>query len=384
MTLRAVEVSNRKHLRDFTRLPARLYESDPVWIPPLPFEREAYFSHRSNPLFKEKRITLWVVYDSGQPVGRISAQIDTPTPSSGVGHFGCIEGVDSPQVFDLLFAQASEWLDGQGAEWMLGPFSLSINDECGLLVDGFEHPPSLMTPHGKPYYQVHLARLGFAPVAGLLAYRYDLDKEFAPKALLILARARRDHRIQLRSIPPNKFLSQIDSIIDVFNDGWSGNWGFEPIKHDTARRLAHSLRPLLMNGLVWVAEFNGSPAAVAITLPNLNEALAKLRERATPFRWLEFAWQFFTKDFTTARTPLIGIRRQFHGTSLGAKLALSVMDASRRGARACNIRWSEHSWVLESNGPMRSIIEGLIGGVVYKRYSIFSKNVAHRRSIGEP
>jgi hypothetical protein len=373
--IRVIEVVDPKHLRDFLKVPARVYQDDPAWVPPMPSEREAYFNRTKNPIFRQKEVALWVAYDGDHPVGRISGQRDRGAAPGHAGHFGCLECVDDEAAFAMLFDAAEAWLRRSRAAEMSGPYSLSINDECGLLVDGFTTPPSFMMPHGKPYYAPHLDRLKFKKTIDLLAYDYDLANEFRPIAKRILERARGNPRIRVRAVQPKDFAGQVAAIISVFNDGWSGNWGFEPISNATADLMAKSVKPLLMRNMVWIADFDEVPAAVAINLPNLNEALIRLRRPGVIGKWIGFARQLIFKDFTTARTPLIGIRREYHRSNLGAELAMALMDASRSGALSHGITHSELSWVLENNMQMRRIIEEVIGGVAYKTYRIFSKAI---------
>jgi hypothetical protein len=164
-------------------------------------------------------------------------------------------------------------------------------------------------------------------------------------------------------------------MMDIFNDGWRDNWGFEPISNETARQMAKSAKPILMRDMIWMADFDGAPAAFAMALPNLNEALMRLR-RPGIAKWIGFARQLLLSDYTTARMPLMGIRQAFQRTHLGAELALIVIDASRNGALGHGITRSEVSWVLESNVQARQVMETAIGGVAYKTYRILSKSIA--------
>lgn len=280
------------------------------------------------------------------------------------------------QAFSLLFDTAEAWLRSRGAAEAVGPFSLSVNDECGLLVDGFATPPSFMMPHGKPYYEPRLAERGFAKVVDLLAYDLDLIHDFHPIARRILDRAQRHPNIRLRAVQPEDFAGQIEAMMSIFNDGWRDNWGFEPISDETAQLMANSVKPILMRDMIWVADFDGVPAAFAMALPNLNEALMRLRRPGMVGKWLGLALQLLSKRYATARMPLMGIRQEYHRTSLGAELALMVIDACRKGALGHGIKRAEVSWVLESNIQARQVMEKAIGGVAYKTYRILSKSIA--------
>jgi hypothetical protein len=372
-------VSRGRVLRDFIRLPATIYRDDPLWVPPIPFERNLYFSKR-NPVFREKEVALWIACRNGRPVGRISAQIDPEAPATGC--FGCLESEDDPVVFAALFDTVEEWLAQRGAAEMVGPFSLSINDECGLLVDGFDDPPMAMMPHGRRYYGARCLEQGVVRATDLLAYRFRLDREFSPRAERIVRRARRNRRITLRSIPPGSVGKHIRPIMEIFNDGWSGNWGFDPMSEESAEFLAGQMKHLLMDGMIWMADVDGRPAAIAITIPNFNEALVPLRNGLKPLAVLKFANMFLRKKFTSARTPLMGVRKEFHGSVFGAELALSVIDATRDSLRHLGIETLEISWILEDNASTRHIVEELVGGDLYKRYRIYSKPLRPAPGLG--
>jgi hypothetical protein len=273
-------------LRDFIRLPSRIYRDDPAWVPQLAFERKQYFSER-NPVYREKQVALWTAYRDGRPVGRISAQASAKSPV--VGHFGCLECEDDPATVDALFRTAEQWLASRGATQIAGPFSLSINDECGLLVEGFDDPPMAMMPHGRRYYDTHMRRQGLAKSADMLAYLFDLRQPFTPLAENMVKRAFRNPRISLRSIRPKDIGKNVISIMEIFNDGWRNNWGFEPMSPETARFIAEQMRHVLMDGMVWMADYDGQPAAIAVTMPNVNQALSPLRHSPAPIGILKTA-----------------------------------------------------------------------------------------------
>jgi hypothetical protein len=359
-------------LRDFIRLPSRIYRDDPAWVPQLAFERKQYFSER-NPVYREKQVALWTAYRDGRPVGRISAQASAKSPV--VGHFGCLECEDDPATVDALFRTAEQWLASRGATQIAGPFSLSINDECGLLVEGFDDPPMAMMPHGRRYYDTHMRRQGLAKSADMLAYLFDLRQPFTPLAENMVKRAFRNPRISLRSIRPKDIGKNVISIMEIFNDGWRNNWGFEPMSPETARFIAEQMRHVLMDGMVWMADYDGQPAAIAVTMPNVNQALSPLRHSPAPIGILKTANILLRKKFTTARIPLMGVRKEFQGSVSGAELVLAATGAARDAVLALGIESVEMSWVLEENAPTRHIIEQLVGGEMYKRYRIYSKPI---------
>ena len=366
-------VANRGDLNQFIELPWLIYRDDPQWCPPLRIERRMHLSPKQNPAFEHLDWQAWLAYKNDQPVGRISAQIDRSRSDhhqDAVGYFGMLESIDDEAVFSALMQTAENWLRTQGMDAIHGPFNLTINEECGLLVDGFDTPPAVMMGHAQPYYSNHLDALGFDKAVDLLAYWVNLN--FAHPRPMQRLLQRYASRVVVRPINSKKFNQELDLIRDIFNDAWSQNWGFVPFTHEEFREVGKGLKLLLTDDLVQIAEVDGEPAAFIVGLPNLNEAIKDLNGRLFPLGLLKLLWRLKVKSPKTSRVPLMGVRQQYQHGPLGAALAYGVIGALQpnllnHGAEGCEL-----SWILEDNQGMRNIIES-IGGHVYKTYRIYEK-----------
>jgi hypothetical protein len=369
-----VPVQTRSELSRFIEFPARLLRNDTAFVPPLLAERRAALTPKSNPFFGHAEAAFFLARKDGRDVGRISAQIDRLSAEHEVGQFGSLAAIDDPAVFRALLEAAEGWLKARGREVVRGPFSLSINEECGLLVDGFDTPPMLMMPHDPPYAGARLEALGYGKAQDLLAYLCDANAALPPAAASVVERGL-PRNVVLRPLRRDRLADEIAILADIFNDAWSRNWGFVPITADEVAHTAKALKPLLHDRLVWFAEVDGEPAAFGLCLPNLNEAIRDLRGRLLPVGWAKLLWRLKVSGTKTARVPLMGMRRRYDGSMLGALLPLHVVESLRREAAALGIEQCEMSWVLESNPAMCRLAEA-VGGHAYKRYRIYEKRLA--------
>jgi hypothetical protein len=358
----------------FLHLPWSLYARDPNWIPPLLLERSEHLSKR-NPYFRHATFQAWIARRGSQTVGRISAQVDRlhlERYDDRTGFFGLIEAQDDPEVFQALFDAAQTWLREQGMRRVLGPFNLSINDECGLLVEGYDTPPSIMMGHALPYYPGRIEEQGFTGTQDLLAYRIRSD--FAPPRHMDTLTSRVAGRVRLRRMRRWKFAEDLAIIRDIFEDAWSNNWGFVPFTTEEFAELGKNLKLLVPLDYIRIAEVDGEPAAMMALFPNLNEAIRDLDGRLLPFGWLKLLWRLKVSGVKSARVPLMGVRRRFQGGRLGATLALMLITSLQTSSRERGMEDVEMSWILESNKGVRNIIES-IGGKPYKRYRIYQKEL---------
>jgi len=372
--LRISAMEGRQALRHYIHLPWSLYRDDPAWIPPLLVERRQLLS-RGNPFFDHALYHAWLIYRGGTPVGRISAQIDRlhlERYQDATGFFGLLEAEDDPEVFRALLHTAETWLRSQGMRRILGPFNLSINQECGLLVEGFDTPPMVMMGHARPYYAGRLEEQGYEKAKDLLAYRNSADFTLPPGMESFLTRAAK--RVQVRCLRRDRFPEELRILQDIFEDAWSENWGFIPFTAREFQHVGQMLRLLVPDDLVQIAEVDGEPAAMIVAFPNVNEAIHDLNGRLFPFGWLKLLWRLKVRHPSTLRVALMGVRKRYQNSRVGAALALLVIVAAREPAVKRGIRQVELSWILEENTGMRNITESL-GGTVYKRYRIYGKEL---------
>ena len=367
-------VTNRHELRKFIDVPWLVYADDPMWVPPLRLERRWHFS-KSNPFFEHGEWQAWIAYRNNQPVGRISAQIDQlhrQRYGADTGHFGLLESVNDKEVFAELIQTAEKWLAERGTKHVSGPYNFSINQECGVLVSGFDTPPMVMMPHSPKWYGQLLEEQGYYPLKDLLAYLMQVDME-VPKIVRNLM-GKFSERLRIRVLRRNQLKVEMEIIRSIFNDAWSDNWGFIPFTEAEFSELGSTFRFLLRDEYFQIVEVDGVPAAFMVALPNLNEIFSKLNGNLFPFGWFQLIKQVKFGRFRTGRIPLMGVRKQFRNTPLGATIAFMMVAAIRKFGISRGFREIEVSWILEDNKSMRGIIE-MAGNREYKRYRIFGKTL---------
>jgi hypothetical protein len=373
--LRISAVEDSAALDHFIRVPFRVFASDPAWIPPLVLERRLHLSPSHNPFFRHARWQAFVAWRGSTPVGRISAQVDAlhlERYADATGFFGMLDAEDRGDTFAALFAAAEQWLRDQGMRRARGPFSLSINEETGLLIEGFDTPPVFMMGHARPYYATQVEALGYRKAVDTFAYQIAAD--FAPSPIMARLVAAAAKRVSVRPLERKRFAAEIALLRDIFNDAWAENWGFVPFTAEEFHELGNSLRFLVDPGLIRIAEVDGEPAAFMVVIPNINEAIRGLDGRLAPFGWAKLLWRLKVRHPATARVPLMGVRRKYQRTRLGPALAFLVIAAAQPRTLALGVKEVELSWVLEDNAGMRSIIES-IGGRAYKRYRIYEREL---------
>ncbi|MEW6167306.1 MAG: dATP pyrophosphohydrolase [Pseudomonadota bacterium] len=372
-SIEIVPVNAPAELDRFIRLPARLNAGDPNFVVPLRMERREALSPRKNPYFEHAEVQFFLARRDGRDVGRISAQIDRLVQDPQIGHFGMIAAEDDEAVFAALFGAAEAWLRERGKRRVLGPFSLSINEETGLLIEGFDTPPMLMMGHDPRYTASRVEAQGYAKAKDLIAYLYDIEHEL-PAAARRLIERRKPAALTVRNLEPSRYLQEFDLVTAIFNDAWSGNWGFVPFTEAEIRHMAKSLKPFIDPSWVAIVEMNGQAVGFGITLPNLNELIADFGGRLLPLNWARLLWRL-RRGARTARVPLMGIRRSFSSGLIGGLAPFLIIDTMRQGVLKKGVRQVELSWILEDNRPMRHIIESL-GADPYKTYRVYQKTLA--------
>jgi len=368
-------VAGKRDLRTFIEVPFSLYQDDPNWVPPLIVERLDHLNMAKNPFFEHGEAELFLAFRDGQCVGRISASIcrlHLERHKDNTGFFGFLEAIDDRSVFEALFSAAEGWLKSKGMGQSRGPFSFSINDESGLLIEGFDTPPSLFMGHAPKYYRGHVEALGYAKAKDLIAYDYDGSNGLTRIPGMILKRANRNNEITVRPLNMKELDSELALIIDIFNDAWCDNWGFVPLTPAEIDEFARNLKNLVREEYIAIAYYRGEPAAMAVTLPNINAAIADLNGRLLPFGWLKLLWRLKIRPPASTRLPLMGVRKHLQNKAVGSGLSIQVFESVRKYHVGRGTPHSEFSWVLEDNMGIRKMIESL-GAVAYKTYRVYER-----------
>jgi GNAT superfamily N-acetyltransferase len=361
-------VTDGRGLRRFIAFPYAHYRGDPLWVPPLRSDVRTLLSPAKNPFFQHAELQAFLAMRDGRPVGRIAAiKNDAHIREHGdrVGFYGFFEAVDDQAVADALFAAAGGWLAERGLAVMRGPMNPSINDDCGLLVAGFDTPPALMMPHNPPYYvRLHEAA-GFRKAKDLIAFESTTTElpERVVRAAEVIARRK---GITLRALDLRRFDAEVERIKELYNRAWERNWGFVPLSDAEIDHLARQLRPIVVPDLVCFAERAGAAIGFAVALPDLNVALKRNPSGRRFPGILKVLWA--ARRITRIRVLLLGALPEYRRTGVDALLYHWIWTKGY----ARGYRWAEAGWILEDNVAMINATLQL-GFRPYKTYRIYDK-----------
>jgi len=375
-------VETKKDRKIFIDLPFRLYADDPNWVPPLKSEALGLITPEKNGWFSHAKAQLFLAEEDGRVVGRISAHIDTlaltmPPEQGfgpGVGQWGLMEA-ERQDIFQALLARAEEWLRQQGMTRALGPISMSIWEEPGLLIDGYDHPPTIMMGHAKREYRGWIEWANYRPVKQLMTYEVDITKQFPPIVQRIIKSGEKNARITVRNVDKTKFEEEAAIILSILNDAWRDNWGFVPLTPPEIKDVGVKLKPIVFNDLIRIAELDGKPVAFMITLPDLNEAIKPLNGSLFPFGWAKLLWWLRKPKARTVRVPLMGVVKELQASRMASQLAFMMIEYIRRASvEHYGSQRAEIGWILDDNQGMRSIAE-TIESRVNKVYQVYERTL---------
>ncbi len=375
ITIRPVATkADRKQFVDFAW---DVYRDDPAWVPPLKDEVHGLIDPKKNPWFGHAKAQLWLATRDGKVVGRISAQVDQLVlehMGAGLGQWGMFEALDG-EAATALIATAEEWLRAQGMTRSMGPISLSIWDEPGLLISGFDQPPMVMMGHHRPAYQGWIEGAGYAKAKDLLTYEVDIRPEPEGVMARLVAAGDKNPRIVLRPVDMKNFARDSAIILNLLNDAWSANWGYVPLTPAEIAYAGKKLKPIIFPELVRIAELDGEPVAFMLTVPDINELIRDLKGELFPFGFVKLLWRLRKPRTRRVRVPLMGVAKKLHGTRLAGQLAFMLIEHIRRDAVGTfEATHGEFGWILEDNQGMMSIAE-LPGAKVNHTYRIYEKSL---------
>lgn len=372
-------VLNKADRKKFVQVLWKIYQGEPNWVPPLIMERMDAIDEKKNPYFQHADVRMWIAYKEGEPVGRISAQIDELVEKChGVktGHYGFFDCIDDQTVANALFDTASRWLKEKGRVEMIGPFSLSINEETGMLVEGFDTPPRLLMGHARPYFEKLVTNYGLKKIKDTWAYRLDIREEILPPVMQkLVTRAVDRGQVKFRPINMDKYEEELKIILDIFNDAWIDNWKYIPFTQAELDHAVKELKMIIREDFTYIAEVDGVPQAMMVTLPNINEIISDLDGKLFPFGIFKLLWRLKIRpSFKTVRVPLMGVRTEYQNSRLSGIMSFGLFEACRQTAIKIGCEEAELSWVLEENTRLSKLLE-TVGCVKYKTYRLFQKDL---------
>ena len=357
-------ISSRADKKAYIELAYRLNLSDPNWVPELKDEINGLITPGKNPWFEHAEAEFFLAWREGrdEPVGRISAQVDRLVQEhmgQGIGQWGMFEAEDE-DVGSALFAAAEAWLRSKGMTRSMGPFSLSIWDQPGLLIKGFDHPPMVMMGHNKAEYEGWVESAGYKGIKDLFTYDLPVDDLFPPIVQRIVAAGEKNPRIRIRDADKSRFDEEAALILSILNEAWSDNWGFIPLTDAEIAYAGKKLKPIVLGDMIKIAEYDGEPVAFMMALPDINEFIMDLKGELFPFGFIKLLWRLKRMRPKGGRVPLMGVLKKLHASRLASQLAFMMIEYIRQAGNGhYGIGRAEVGWVLDDNGPMISIAEAL-------------------------
>ncbi len=369
------EVSGQKLWREFFNLPRKIYKDDPTWVPPLMYDLKRTLNEKRNPFFREAEAKYWLAYKDGECAGRISAVVNhqhNKFHNEHAGFYGYFECIDDHLVCSSLFDTARTWLSEKGMKFFRGPVNLSLTNESGLLIDGFDRPPNLQMNYNPPYYIRLLEKYGFEKEHDLLAFYIEEEIIRNERVMHRLKRisdlVKKRENICFRYFNTSDYKNEVERMRLLFNDYMSDNWGFLPIDKIEFDFLAESLKPVLIKELAIFAEVDGEAVAFSLALPDINQLVKRIDGKLFPFGIFKFL--YYKNSVTDIRVMLMGIKKTFRKRGLEAFFYhQTIVEAVKR-----KFKGAELSWISEANPIMIREIENL-DGRLYKRYRVYRKEL---------
>ncbi len=367
-------VSCRKDRNAFIKFPWQIYKSDLAWVPPLILERKAFLDRKRHPFYQHGDAALFLARQNGEIVGRIMAS-DDPNYNSlhqtNVGCFGLFECIDNRDAAAALFEAASNWLRARGRNEIMGPIDYSTNYVCGLLIDGFEHPPTVLTSHNPRYYPPLIESCGFSKAKDWYAWWFSEFPEAAERLRKVATARAGRHGVTIRPVNLRKIENESQRLRAVYNQAWEKNWGFVPFTEDEFDHLAREMKPLIVAQGTLLAEIGDEPVGFVIALPDINVALRRINGRLTRFGFPIglIKLLYYKTKIRTGRLVALGVVEKYRRAGIAETLVLQIMDeAFKRGLTG------ELSMTLEDNFMINRFIEAL-GAARYKTFRIYSQRL---------
>lgn len=364
-------VTSKKDLHTFIKIPWSVYKNDKNWVPPLISMEKERFDPAKGAYFKNAEADFFIAFRGERPVGRIAAHINhthNKFHKDKVGFFGFFECMPDYEAAEALFNKASDWLKERSMDTIRGPMNYSTNDECGLLIKGFNKPPVVMMTYNPQYYESFIEKYGFHKAKDLLAFFINIDG-MPERFEGIIDKIKKRRNYTMRKLSKKHFLRDVETVFEIYNNAWQYNWGFVPMTRAEMKYLAKELKDIIDFDLAYIVYTDDKPIAFSLTLPDVNQALIKVRNgRLLPFGWLKLLLAM--KNIDQVRVVTLGIVKNYKNIGIDTVLYYeTIKESVRKGMPR-----GEMSWVLEDNLRMCRPIERM-GGKIYKTYRVFDKEL---------
>ncbi len=373
MPVEVRSVAGKRQLDAFIKLPWRLYRNEPNWVPPLLMDLRKRLDRERNPFFDHAVAEYFLAYREGRPVGRVTAQIDrnlNQFQDNDWGLFGFFECDNDSEAAFALLAAAEAWLQERGCDRMVGPMDFTTNDECGVLIEGHERAPIILTPWSHRYYPAMLEGAGLRKAMDTLMWELRIEgRENVHPAIWEMAdKVASEHGITVRPMRKRDLQNEVSRFLEVYNAAWERNWGFVPLTEEEARHYAKDLKPVLDENWAMIAEKDGETVGAALTLPDYNQVLAHLDGRLLPFGWLKAL--YWRRKIDRVRVLALGVKPEYQHTGVAARMYQMHFDAAERTPQ----KHGEMGWILETNDTMNRAMEGM-GGTLVRRHRLYEREL---------
>ena len=365
-------VEGGSELRNFIDLPWRIYAGYPRWVPPLKKEVRHMLDPRKHPFWEFSERILFLARRGSETVGRIVGIVDrnyNQCHNEKMGVWGFFECADDQEAARVLFSSVETWALQKGMTFLRGPLSPSMNYESGLLIEGFDYPPAVGMTYNPPYYLRLVESSGFTKEKDLLAFLIDGEYRLPDWIERLAERTAQKKGVRIRHVDPKKMDAEFDLIREIYNDSWSGNWGFVPLTTNEMRGIQKSVKPFADPGLVFFMYYNNEPAAVCVIFPDVNPLLKCFNGRISPLGLLKAL--IYRGKIKGLRLLMFGIKEKYRQLGLPMLAFHHIYKIAREQMKYQNL---EMGWTLEDNDSINSLIEET-GAKRYKKYRIFRKSL---------
>ena len=378
MTLAIERVETKAQLKEFIKVPWKVYENNPYWVPFLYFERLEFFDKSKSPFFEHAEADYFIARRDGQAIGAICAVMNhryNEFQDENTAHFGTFEVMEDAEAAAALLEAACAWARERGADKIQGPANMSSNEEFGLLIEGFDSPPVVLMPYNHPYYADFIEAAGFHKAMDLYAWNSNIPElmkpgGLPPKLIRVVEKVKDRYGLTVRPVNMKEWDKEVENFKKIYNGAWQKNWGFVPMTDAEIDHLADSLKKILDPDIVFSVEADGETVGFSLTLPDVNQTLHKIRPGPSWLGSYIAAGRMILNKRKTDRVRVfaLGVLEEYRGKGVDALMYYETVKA----AYANNYEWGEMSWILENNDDMNRPIK-MFGAEIYKRYRVYEK-----------